>query len=224
MDKSATITILIALIAAAVSVVGWFVGSYLKYRTDDRNRRTQESVKFLERQIEEFYGPLFNVVTQIRICSDVLEKLENKATSVNRPIDELFRIRHFFHVNYFTELHNEFNRIIRSKLHLIEGVRLPESYYLYSTHTVQEHAQLTMWDEMKLDTSYLKGEPYPDEVFDDLEKVLDSLMAKYADQIKELGSNRKKRIPHSKKDHVAHQHTGHKTLYKAKLHPQHKSK
>lgn len=224
MDKSATITILIALIAAAVSVVGWFVGSYLKAKADDRNRRTQESIKFLERQIEEFYGPLFNIVTQIRICSDVLEKLESKAIAVKRPSDDLFQIRHFFHLNYFTELHNEFNRIIRSKLHLIEGVRLPESYYLYSTHTVQEHAQLTMWDEMKLDTSYLKGEPYPDEVFEDLERVLDSIMRKYTDQIRELSHKKKKRKRTHKTENAAHHNLEHKPTLKTRQHPQHKSK
>jgi hypothetical protein len=203
--KDTTIPLIIAILAAVVTAIGWFISNFLSRKSDDQKRRIEESTKYLERQIEEFYGPLFNVVTQIRISSDVLEDLVDKGRRHHKTPEEIGKIQNYFQANYFIPLHNEFTKIVRGKLHLIEGTKIPESFYRYSQHAIQEHSQLAIWAEMGVDTAYLKGTPYPDEIFEDLEKVLSQLMKQYTHQIEQISGKKSKKKPrHEPKPHEEH--------------------
>ena len=62
----------IALLAVLVTVTGWFVTQYLNRQKEDRTRRLESLLKHYQKQIEEFYGPLFNLVHQIFLVNHTL--------------------------------------------------------------------------------------------------------------------------------------------------------
>lgn len=51
----------VGFLAAGVTAIGWVITNYLTKNKEDRVRQLEATKKHLERQIEEFYGPLFNL-------------------------------------------------------------------------------------------------------------------------------------------------------------------
>jgi hypothetical protein len=58
MNPQLETALLSALVAATVTLIGWFITSWLAKRREDEARRQEAALKHLERQIEELYGPL----------------------------------------------------------------------------------------------------------------------------------------------------------------------
>ena len=67
--------------------------------------------------------------------------------------DEKARVQRFLHNDYFRPLHDGIAAILRTKLYLVEGVALPESFYAYLKHTNQERVQADLWQKEGLDTA-----------------------------------------------------------------------
>jgi hypothetical protein len=72
---SARITLITALVGSAIVVLGWFVTNYYTVKRETAAREVATRLKFLERQIEEFYGPLFSLTRQIEDAQEVRRKL-----------------------------------------------------------------------------------------------------------------------------------------------------
>ena len=88
-------------------------------------------LKQSQKQIEEFYGPLFNIVHQIFVSShvqyDILTARDQSGQS-RLTSEQRGRITDYFLDNYFSKLHQEVNQILKTKLYLIEGSEMPESF------------------------------------------------------------------------------------------------
>ena len=54
MDK----TLVVAMITASITLFGWLVTHILTIHRDRQNQRLSASLKYVERQLEELYGPL----------------------------------------------------------------------------------------------------------------------------------------------------------------------
>lgn len=171
-DASLTVGVIVAL----VTIAGWFVNDILQKKKEEKRRKIDEKIKFLERQIEQFYGPLYNLVNQIVICNHVFHQIN---VGTNRSLDDKEKIWKFFQKNYFIPLHDEFNGVLKTKLYLIEGSLLPTTFYDYLRHAVQEQVQFIMWDEHKIDTSDIQGTPYPNRLYFDIEQGLENTMMAY---------------------------------------------
>lgn len=179
----------LGLLAAAVTALGWFITSYLTKKKEDSVRRLEGTKKHLERQIEEFYGPLFNLVHQIVVCNhvqhEILYSKDSRGNSIKSASDA-DKVRQFFQDSYFIPLHEEMLRILKTKLFLIEGAEMPESFYKYLRHSIQEQVQGTLWRKHGVDTSHVRGLPYPNELYQDVKSGLDSTMIKYEQCINNL--------------------------------------
>lgn len=90
------------------------VKAELSRASEDRTRRLQGLMRHYERQIEEFYGPLFNMVNQVFVANHVQSEL----LSADEPLsaDAAEKVRDYFHSKYFTVFHDEITEIIRTKL------------------------------------------------------------------------------------------------------------
>ena len=179
----------LGILTAAVTALGWFITSYLTKKKEDKVRQLEGMKKHLERQIEEFYGPLFNLVHQIVVCNhvqhEILYSKDSKGNSIKSASDA-DKVRQFFQDNYFIPLHEEMLRILKTKLYLIEGAEMPESFYKYLRHSIQEQVQGTLWRKHGIDTSHVRGLPYPNELYKDVKSGLDSTMIKYEQCINNL--------------------------------------
>ena len=71
-------SVLVALIAAAVAVLGWVVAHYLEQRRTRAAERLSSQIAYRERQLSELYGPLAFLLIQGRQAfADVLEMVDH---------------------------------------------------------------------------------------------------------------------------------------------------
>jgi hypothetical protein len=141
---------------------------------DDRTRKLESLKRHYERQIEEFYGPLFNMVHQVFVANHIQWEI----LRTTNP-SESDKVRDYFHATYFGPMHDEIRQILRGKLYLIEGSEMPESFYLYLKHAAQERDQRTLWKQYGIDTSFLEGQPWPDRFYTDIRSGFETAMKNY---------------------------------------------
>src|SRR3954469_15753282 len=105
--------LLLAVVAATVTVFGWFITYFLSKRREDDTRRLERTVRHLERQIEEFYGPLFNLVHQVVIANHVQHKILAGAGSGKLGRDQADAVRRHFRERFFFPVHAEIGQILK---------------------------------------------------------------------------------------------------------------
>ena len=184
-------TLIIALITAAVTMFGWIVSnSFSRYR-DDRTRRLEQNIKRYQQQLEEFYGPLFNLLHQTIIYNNVAHEIvfhkqdfEVKRRS-NLDEDTSLKIQKYFDENHFIKLHDEINEILKRKLYLIVDGKVPDSIIEYMRHSYQERVQKQLWNELGVSTNYLQGKPFPDEFLEDIKQGINTVQKRLGNALQE---------------------------------------
>jgi hypothetical protein len=178
--------IIIALIGAGVAIVGWFVSQFLIRAREDRTRRLETLLKHSEKQIEEFYGPLFNIVHQIFVSShvqyDILTARDNSG-QLRLTTEQRNPLTDFFLDNYFAKLHQEVNQILKTKLYLIEGSEMPDSFFTSLRHVNQERDQRLIAKDLGIDTSFVPGVPWPEDFYTDIKRGFERAMSKYENSL-----------------------------------------
>src|SRR5215831_9712712 len=165
-----------ALIAAAVTILGWYVTYAYAKRREDQTRRTEIRLKHRQRQIEEPYGPLLSLIEQIfniwQVRQHIL-KAEKGRVSAEREAS----IREFIWREYFSPLHHEIGNLLKTKLYLLENGRMPPSFEKYLQHATREECQHRLWNELRIDTS--GGTPWPTDFYDDVKDTLERITNDY---------------------------------------------
>jgi hypothetical protein len=77
---------------------------------------------------------------------------------------------------YFAPLHMEIAGLLRTKLYLLEGSSLPESFSEYLEHARQEECQHLLWDDLQIDTSRVPERPWPNSFYPEVKNTLQRLM------------------------------------------------
>jgi len=175
-----SLEVLLPVVVASISVIGWFVTYSLSKKREDQTRRLEKTIRHLERQIEEFYGPLFNLVHQIVIANHVQQRILSGSSKGKLSDEQYLRVRRFFQERFFFPIHAEITQILKNRLHLVEGANMPPEFYQYLKHSIQEQSQSMLWNNQQIDTSFVQGEPYPNELYQVLKESLTRLMAEYA--------------------------------------------
>lgn len=154
----------------------------LSMMATDRERKLKSLMDHYERQIEEFYGPLFNMVHQVFVANHIQWEMLNTKKDGGAPhlsADQAEAVTDYFQTTYFYPLHDEIIKIIRSKLYLIEGSEMPESFYKYLKHAAQERDQRTLWKEHHINTAFLEGQPWPQHFYSDIKQGFEQAMQNY---------------------------------------------
>ena len=145
----------------------------------DRSRRIEKTAHYLERQIEEFYGPLFNLVHQLFVANDVKDRILEGAQAAGIGPAQRGEVERFFQQRYFFPVHHQVNDLLKAKLYLVEGMEMPDSFYRYLAHALQEEAQATLWLERQVNTSFVRGRPFPDRLYENLKADFESILRRY---------------------------------------------
>ena len=163
-----------AIIGALVTVAGWFAVRLL----ENRQKGIERELKYCERQIEEFYGPLFNLMEQIFSAEEVQQNF------IDASSDQEDKIRDYFQENYFLPFHNEMIQILKAKLYLIEGAAVPPSFREYVKHACDDRARrvLKIWPRTLF--------PWPPDFEDHLTLGLKHVMEKYDGLIRRLETSK----------------------------------
>ncbi len=155
----------------------------------DRERKLKSLMDHYGRQIEEFYGPLFNMVNQVHVANDIQEKMLSAKDESGAPRlapDKAEIVTDYFQKTYFYPLHDEIIKIFRSKLYLIEGSEIPRSFDEYLKHATQQRDQRTLWQDHQIDTAFLEGRPWPRYFNHDMEKGFEQAMKNYENCVEGL--------------------------------------
>jgi hypothetical protein len=165
-------TIIAALVAAFVAIVGWFVGHLLVSLREDRTRRLELTIDHAERQIGQFYAPLLGLLEQLDTVFRVKEAMVRQEPQHQKIVERIT------YTEYFLPLHQEIRGILKLKIHLFEGVQIPDSFIRYIHHFTSESIYWRLTEEEKIETSVTVSE-FPSRFYDDLKKDLDFVLARY---------------------------------------------
>jgi phosphoglycolate phosphatase-like HAD superfamily hydrolase len=171
------------LITVSVTALGWYATyAYTKHK-EDRTRRLEIQLKYRAQQIEVLYGPLLSLIEQI---FNVWQVRKNVLGQGGYSPDDQQRIQQFFWQRYFMPLHKEIGDLLRTRLYLLEGNRLPDSFSKYLEHSTQEASQHLLWDELRVNTSRVVGTPWPERFYDDVKEALGRLMDEHKSGVAKL--------------------------------------
>ncbi len=148
--------------------------SELASLSEDRTRKLERLLRHYERQVEEFYGPLWNMVHQLYVCNETKDKVTKRLNA-----DEISKVEEYYQKNYFRPLHDEIRQIMKTKLYLVDGAAMPESFYAYLRHATQERDQRDLASLHNVQTGFLRGLPWPSDFHDEIRAGFDLAMKNY---------------------------------------------
>jgi hypothetical protein len=114
------------------------------------------------------------MVHQLYVCNHTKSQL-----IPHLPADKAAAVEQYYQNTYFISIHDEIRQIIKTKLYLIEGSEMPDSFYAYLKHALQERDQRELFQHCNIDTSFLSGAPWPDHFHDDIKNGFDAAMKRY---------------------------------------------
>jgi hypothetical protein len=170
-------------LTGVLTACGWFVTKRIDVRAQTKLKQAEFRRAHVQRQIEEFYGPLYSLVWQIFATNDL------KYAMLRHPEmdeDKKSQIEDYFATKYFLPLHDRAKDILEKKLYLVEGTKMPESFQAYLRTALQETVQRDLWSSKNLDTSFIKGKPWPSRFYDDISSSLTRLMEAYEEDVQLL--------------------------------------
>jgi len=176
-------SVVAAALTAAATALGWFVLKWLDSRSQARLKRAEFRRSYIQKQIEEFYGPLYSLVWQILATNHL------KARILGHPElkdQDKGSIESYFATAYFLPIHNRIKEILETKLYLLDGTMLPQSFYDYLRHALQESVQHELWSQRGVSTSFISGYSYPDDFQQTIFASLKKLTTEYEINIQEL--------------------------------------
>jgi hypothetical protein len=192
MDKNLLPPLIGALSGAFVAAVGWFVLHGLSARRESAARRDHAARSYLEKQIEELYGPLLGLIVHSRTAFAVAtRKLPHTASGqidFGRFAEGDGAIWHFFIEQYFLPVNAEIRRLLRSKMHLLESGMIPRSFEDFFLHEVQFEALHTLWQAHGVDSLTISGPGWPSEFEADVRTVLEQLRARHQVFLRRTGA------------------------------------
>jgi hypothetical protein len=139
-----------ALIAAVVAAIGWFANDWLTVRREESRRRVEAQLKFVERQIEELYGPLAAALYEgRRTFLDLLDSLgRDHVFDKDRPLPpEELKTWLFWAESEFLPRNEQIKVLLKTKAHLVDGPAFPESYIFFLNHCNSWAVNHRRWKE-----------------------------------------------------------------------------
>jgi len=181
--------LLVATITVAVSIIGWLVNHVLSGYRDRHNQQLVASLKYIEQQLEELYGPLaFLVLEGRRTFKDLLETLGRNCVFLegkSLPKDEL-KLWLFWVENDFFPRNEKIKELLMAKTHLIEGTKIPESYLSFLDHHNSWKINHLRWQKEGVEYSWHSKINWPLEFEQDILLTFEKIKARHAEFLKKL--------------------------------------
>jgi hypothetical protein len=171
-----------AIVAAAITLTGWFITSGLAKRREDEGRRQQAALKHLERQIEELYGPLLGLIQQSGAVFTVARQRHELKDSDSEAAWQ------YFIEKYFLPLNLQMVRLLSTNVHLRDTDTWPPSYLEFFTHQAQFESLHNLWADKRIDSASIKGAGWPKQFGEDVGKTLNDLKARHNSYLNKLGA------------------------------------
>ena len=134
-----------------LSLIGTFLialaGYFIKYLYELSLQRRRENLNYLEKQIGEFYGPLFILGNVGMTSYDALIKKMNKEN--DRHLDKLtteqIKEWRFWVEIVFMPNNLEMEKVIKEKAYLIKETEIPSCFIEFITHVADYKVVVAKW-------------------------------------------------------------------------------
>ena len=175
----------ISLLAVCATAVGWAVGYLLSARQNRRLEKMKSSVKYLETQLQELYGPLaFLLWEGERTWKDLFDTLETLRGTRPKNVfplenaDEL-KLWLFWVDNDFMPRNERIRELLMSKTHLIEGASMPRSYLDFLEHHNSWKINHLRWQKNNVEYPWHSKINYPMKFREEVLDTFQTLKARY---------------------------------------------
>lgn len=140
--------VLAALFGGLVAGVGWFVVHHLQYRRSEEDRRAKAELEFVERQIEELYGPLAAILHEgrrsfLELCLTLGRNYVFHGDE-SLPDDELSTWLYWCDQEFLPR-NERITELLHTKAHLIQGAAFPQSYIDFFQHATSWATHHRRW-------------------------------------------------------------------------------
>lgn len=136
-------TIIGLLITVLLAVFGYLY----KYFDDKKNRKRQARLSLINKQLEEFYGPLFfRSVSGEKSYEELLKKLGKSSVSLNPTKRELKEWRIWYKTVFHPD-NLEMEKIILEKSYLIREEEIPQPLTDFISHISPYKAIVAKWED-----------------------------------------------------------------------------
>jgi hypothetical protein len=166
-------------IGALIALIGLFVGAYLTRWREHRTKRIQLTIEHAEKQLSEFYSPLLALVEQLDTIAGASNEIE-KANVKDRP-----NIDRIMWEEIYSPVHDEILTILKTKIHLIEGFDIKESFTAYLHHYASQKIYWQLVAE-NIIIPDIKIIGYPEEFYWDIRTGLSTVSKRYETSLQEL--------------------------------------
>ena len=176
--------ILVALITASVTALGWLVTNVLSQRREERKARAEASLRYVERQLEELYGPLAALMYEGRqIFEELLASLGRSFVfhgSDPLPPDEL-KTWLFWTESSFLPRNRQIRELLTSKPHLVDGAEFPESYVRFFLHETSWRIRHERWLKEQVPYDWHSAVNWPEAFEKDIIQTFKTLKGRHSE-------------------------------------------
>jgi hypothetical protein len=153
-----------AVLAAIIGAIGWFVSHQHQKSRANEERRAKAELEFLERQIEELYGPLASLLHEgRRSFSDLCISLgRNHIFPANGclPANELKTWLYWAEAEFLPR-NDRIKNLLIAKAHLIHGSEFPKSYIDFLDHANSWAINHRRWKDENVEYSWRSRIDWP---------------------------------------------------------------
>jgi hypothetical protein len=176
-------SVLVALIAAAVAMLGWVVAHYLEKRRSWAAERLSSQIAYRERQLSELYGPLaFLLIQGHQAFADVLEMVDHKLELTrSAPDDPHVQLWLFYVDTVFMPRNQAIEELLAKGSHLIEGESsVPPSVLRFLKHHGSWRAEHQRWKQEGVPYAWRSRIVWPSEFEDEFLDAFERLKIEHA--------------------------------------------
>lgn len=176
-------TILLAILAATVSALGWMANYVLSGRDERRKKQLDASLGYLEGQLQELYGPLaFLIQESRRTHQDLLATLGRDQVFVpgQELSEEELKAWLFWVENDIFPRNDKIHELMTGKTHLIEGEQVPQSYLDFLDYHISWKINHLRWQKENIKYPWHSHMGYPTVFQDEVLDTFHKLKAKHA--------------------------------------------
>lgn len=189
------------ILAALAGAVAGGIFSFLnQILVERRKRREEASLRHLQRQIEELYGPLYGLIQFGAAINEIeWQRLPKESRDEHgRPKDEQGgKVIRFFREHYYLPLNRQIMELIRTKLYLLDSDEIPDSFAKFTRHAAQLDCLHQLWKEADISTHGVKPIEYPIEFKSEVQATLNELRREYNEYIRHMKTRQLEQIRRS---------------------------
>jgi hypothetical protein len=191
MNAQVQAALIAAMVAGLFTALGWYTTHRLATKKEEHARRQEATLKHLQRQIEELYGPLLGLIQHAGVVFEVaasrVPRTPGGAVDQARFSTRDADVWNYFTEGYFLPLNAQIESLLRKKIYLLESIELPPSFQEFFRHQAAFECLHRLWKEKGVDSSDFRSTGWPKEFETDVKSHLEELRRRHRQYLEWVG-------------------------------------